>query len=173
VVVGLGPSIVVVVADLEVVRVVEAARGVGASVVQLHGEESPADVAQLREQGPWEIWKALSVRGVEDALRGVDAYSGVVDGILLDGWHPHRRGGTGAVFSWKDVAAVRGSIPDELRLVAAGGLNPGNVEEAVRLLKPHVVDVSSGVEAAPGIKSAEKVSEFIQNAHRAGKRRSQ
>ncbi len=173
VVVGLGPSVVAVVADLEIARIVEAARHIGASVLQLHGEESPADVARLREQGPWEIWKALSVRGVEEVLRGVDAYSEVVDGILLDGWHPRRRGGSGATFSWKDVAEVRGRFPGALRLVVAGGLNPGNVEEAVRVLKPHVVDVSSGVEKAPGIKSAERISEFILNAHRAGTRRSE
>jgi phosphoribosylanthranilate isomerase len=164
---------VAVVADLETGRVVEAARHIGASVLQLHGEEAPADVARLRGQGPWEIWKALSVRQVEEVLQGVDAYAGVVDGILLDGWHPRQRGGTGATFSWKDVAKVRGRFPDGLRLVAAGGLNPGNVEEAARVLKPHVVDVSSGVEAAPGVKSAEKISEFILKAHRAGTRRSE
>ena len=173
VVAGLEASVVAVVADLETARVVEAAKHIGASVLQLHGEESLAEIARLREQGPWEIWKALSVRKVEEVLQGVDAYAGVVDGILLDGWHPRQRGGTGATFAWKDVAEVRGRFPDGIRLVAAGGLNPGIVEEAVRVLKPHVVDVSSGVESAPGIKSAEKVNEFIQNARRAGKRRSQ
>jgi phosphoribosylanthranilate isomerase len=65
------------------------------------------------------------------------------------------------------VAAVRETFPDGLRLIAAGGLTPENVEEAVLRLAPDVVDVSSGVEERPGIKSPEKVRAFVRNARRA------
>lgn len=166
---GLEPPVVAVVADLEVARAAETAGVVGAQVIQLHGEESPLYLAELRTRGPWELWKALSVRGVEDVRRGLEAYAGVADGIVLDGWHPSRKGGTGVAFSWKDVSELRGSFPQGLRLVAAGGLDPGNVEEAIRVLEPHVVDVSSGVEEAPGVKSPERVKAFILSVRRAGK----
>ncbi len=166
---GLGVPVVMVVADLELARIVDAAGLIGAGIIQLHGEEPPRQVAELKERGPWEVWKALRVRIGEDARRGIEAFSGVADGILLDGWHPVQKGGSGTAFSWEDVATVRGSFPEGIRLVAAGGLNPENVEEAIRRLEPHVVDVSSGVEDRAGIKSSEKVRAFIRNARRVGK----
>lgn len=166
---GLALPVVAVVADLPLHRAVEEAGIVGAAVVQLHGREPPAYVTDLRERGPWELWKALSVKGIPDVLRGLDAYADAVDGILLDGWHPRQRGGSGTPFSWEEVAKIRGSFPGGLRLIAAGGLTPENVEEVIRVLRPDVVDVSSGVEERPGIKSPDKVTAFIRNARRAGK----
>lgn len=145
-----------------------AARVSGASGIQLHGEESPADAKALGEMGGWSIWKAIRVRAAGDVLTAVETFGEVVDGLLLDGWHPERRGGTGVRFDWSDVSRIRGSVPDALELVAAGGMNPGNVGEAIRALRPDVVDVSSGVEARPGIKDPERVRAFIQAAKSAG-----
>ena len=165
---GLAPSAVVVVADLAVGAAAGVAREVGASVIQLHGEESPEVVALLRDAGPWKVWKALRVRGLDDVEEGLDRYGSVVDGILLDGWHPNHRGGTGRAFSWDEVEGVGRDIPPGVSFIAAGGLGPENVGEAIRRLRPHVVDVSSGVERSPGIKDPRKVSEFIHEAWRAG-----
>jgi phosphoribosylanthranilate isomerase len=158
---------VAVVADLPLDRAVAELRLVGAAIVQLHGVESPGFAGDLKGLGSWRVWKAIRVRSVDDVLRGIEAYGDVVDGILLDGWHPRHRGGSGTAFSWEEVAAVRESFPDGLRLIAAGGLTPENVEEAVLRLAPDVVDVSSGVEERPGIKSPEKVRAFVRNARRA------
>ncbi|MFC1791469.1 N-(5'-phosphoribosyl)anthranilate isomerase, partial [Gemmatimonadota bacterium] len=70
--------------------------------------------------------------------------------------------GTGTSFDWEKVARLRDGIPPDIRLIAAGGLSPENVGEALGLLRPHLVDVSSGVERAPGIKDPRRVSRFIQ-----------
>ena len=163
---GLAPPAVAVVANLPLDRTVTAAQTVGASVLQLHGEEPPNLVGDLKGLGQWKVWKAIRVKCVEDILRGLDAYGAVVDGILLDGWHPRLRGGSGTPFSWGDVAEIRGRFPDGVHLIAAGGLNPENVEEAILRLDPHVVDVSSGVEESPGIKNSEKLRAFVRNARR-------
>ena len=91
---------------------------------------------------------------------GTIAASPPGDALLLDGG----RGGTGERFDWAAVAEVRERLPAGLELVVAGGLSPGNVAEAVRLLRPDVVDVSSGVEAEPGRKSPEAVRAFVTAA---------
>jgi phosphoribosylanthranilate isomerase len=161
---GLGVPIVIVTADMGPSAVTAAAEPIGASVVQLHGEETPEEAADLGGRGPWSVWKALQVKDSEDVIRTVERYRGHVDGVLLDGWHPNRKGGTGASFSWSEVARKRDRLPDDLLLVVAGGLTPGNVEEAIRHLRPHVVDVSSGVEVSPGIKNPELMAAFVHAA---------
>ncbi len=144
--------------------VVEEARSVGAGVVQLHGVEPPDLVRRLKEVGDWEVWKSVRVRSVGDAVEAFEAYRGVADGVLLDGWHPGRAGGTGRTFSWTDVSRVRSGLPEGTALIAAGGLTVANVSEAVRLLRPDIVDVSSGVESEVGIKDHAKVRAFIEAA---------
>ena len=117
-----------------------------ASVIQLHGEEDGEYVEELRRRGMWAIWKAVRVRDPADVTRAVEALGAFVDGLLLDGWHPDRPGGSGVSFSWEGARVVRDRIPPNLKVIAAGGLTPGNVAEAVRALRPDVVDVDSGVE---------------------------
>jgi phosphoribosylanthranilate isomerase len=89
--------------------------------------------------------------------------------VLLDGWSADARGGTGRAFPWAEVAARLHAAPG-LRLVAAGGLRPDNVAEAVRTLRPYAVDVSSGVELAPGEKDPAAVHRFIRAAREARSR---
>jgi len=158
-----GVPSVIVVADLGPSEIREAAEMVGASIIQLHGEESPEVVMELHEAGPWKVWKALRVRGQADLMEGLARFGEVADGLLLDAWHPGRRGGTGVRFSWEEVAEVRTAVPPRLLLVAAGGLAPDNVREAVITLRPQVVDVSSGVEERPGIKDRIRVEAFIRS----------
>jgi phosphoribosylanthranilate isomerase len=142
---------------------------VGATIIQLHGDESPEYAWDLGERGPWKIWKALRVKDIEDVLLGIATYGSSVDGLLLDGWHPRHRGGSGLPFDWRAVEEIRGSFPEGLQFIAAGGLRPENVEEAVRRMAPHVLDVSSGVEVRPGVKSRKKIRAFIRNARRPGR----
>jgi phosphoribosylanthranilate isomerase len=119
--------------------------------------------AALREAG-WTVWKAVRPRDGAEFEAAARAWSGAVDALLLDGWSPDAPGGTGARFPWTEVAALRGALSAGTGLVAAGGLLPGNVARAVRLLRPDVVDVSSGVESSPGIKDPGAVRDFVAAA---------
>lgn len=130
-------------------------------VLQLHGEEAPEDVADIRAVGAWSVWKALRPRNRAEFLDGLATYASVVDGILLDGLTPHGGGGRGATFPWAEVEAVRAEFPAGVRLIVAGGLSAQNVGEAVRRLAPDGVDVSSGVESELGQKSVEKMKAFV------------
>ena len=136
----------------------------GASVIQLHGEENVEYVEELRRRGMWTIWKAVRVRDPEDVTRAVEGLGTSVDGLLLDGWHPDRPGGSGVSFSWEGVRVMRDQIPSALKVIVAGGLTPGNVADAVRLLRPDVVDVVSGVELNIRRKDPELIGAFVRKA---------
>lgn len=159
-----GCSLVAVLVDETPSRAAQLARATGASVLQLHGNEPAPVVAALRDLGDWSIWKALRVREADEVFAGLETYDGLVDGILLDGWHPEHRGGSGVRFPWDVIAEARDRFPDDLEFVAAGGLQPSNVAEAVRRLRPDVVDVSSGVEIRHGIKDPGRIRTFVRNA---------
>jgi phosphoribosylanthranilate isomerase len=126
----------------------------GLDLVQLHGEETPAfcDAVQRR------VIKAFRVKD-STVLDDMAAYQ--VAGYLLDAWSPVAHGGTGTTFNW-DIAA-RAAV--SRRIILAGGLTPENVAGAIASVKPYAVDVSSGVESAPGKKVAERVSRFIRSSH--------
>jgi phosphoribosylanthranilate isomerase len=159
---------VLVVADQDLAEIEKAAALVEASVVQLHGQETPEIAGALRSAGPWDVWKALRVRGPGELQTALSRFHGHVDGFLLDAWHPAKMGGTGTVFSWDAVSEVRGTFPEGLTFVTAGGLRPGNVREAIEKLRPDVVDVSSGIEEGPGLKDRSLVEAFIQNVRGSG-----
>lgn len=138
-----------------------AAKAAGVDVLQLHGDEPPGLAARLRERG-WEVWKAVRAKDADDFSAAVARYAGAVDALLVDGYTPHTHGGAGVSFPWEAVAERLGELPPGVRLIAAGGLRPDNVAEAVRILRPHAVDVSSGVEAAPGRKDPQAVRDFVR-----------
>jgi phosphoribosylanthranilate isomerase len=121
-------------------------------LLQFHGGEPPELCASLGRR-----WiKAIRMRPGLDAMAQADQYQGA-SGILLDTYDPARPGGTGAAFDWARVPPALAP-----RVVLAGGLNPGNVAEAIRLVRPYAVDVSGGVESAQGIKDLVKISAFMQ-----------
>jgi phosphoribosylanthranilate isomerase len=152
-------------------RVIDAARDLALDAVQLHGDESIDQIRRIRDGVACEIWKAIRVKHAADLTRGVSMYGGQVAAILLDGWSPDAHGGAGVSFDWKAVAeAGMPDAPARLRLIVAGGLTPGNVAAAVALLHPAVVDVSSGVEVAPGRKSPGKIHAFVAAARGNGNR---
>jgi phosphoribosylanthranilate isomerase len=159
-----GASRVGVFVDAPLDDVLGAATSLRLDIVQLHGSEDLAFVVRLRAGGPWRVWKAVRPRSADEFLAAVETYGEAVDGMLLDGWSARAAGGTGASFSWKEIAVHRDRLPRTVQLVAAGGLRPDNVGVAVAVLRPDVVDVSSGVESAVGRKSAALIRAFIANA---------
>lgn len=143
--------------------VAAAARTLGLDAVQLHGVESREYVQELRRSTDAEIWKAVRVRSPLDAAPVIEDLADHTDAILLDGWSAEGHGGVGAVFDWSAVARA-GVVAPGIRLIVAGGLNAGNVAVAVSVLRPAMVDVSSGVEDAPGRKSAALIEAFVAAA---------
>lgn len=135
-------------------RVVEMAHKSGVKAVQLHGRETPAQCIEVGKQIKWVI-KAFGAG--DENLPLADQYG--TDLILLDAPSP----GSGKVFDW----SLAGDAPDSVRLILAGGLNPQNVAAAVEEVQPWGVDVSSGVESAPGRKDALAVKRFIEKARAA------
>ena len=130
-------------------------------VLQLHGAESPARVAELKARFGLPVWKALPVAGRDDVLRA-NAYTSAADLILFDAKTPKGTlpGGMGVAFDWNLVARWKGACAWGL----AGGLFAENVAEAVRLTGAPLVDTSSGVESAPGVKDAAKIAAFCAAA---------
>lgn len=164
---GPGPRRVGVFVDAAFEEVLEAAAYASLDVVQLHGAESPEQAARLRSEGGLEVWKAVRPLDGRAFRRGVQAYAGAVDAVLVDGWTAEAAGGTGARFPWEAVAVELGEV-GPVRLGIAGGLDADNVAEAVRRLRPAFVDVSSGVEAARCRKDPDRVERFIAAARAAG-----
>ena len=144
--------------------VLRRARGLELAVVQLHGSESPNYCKKIREAGDWKVWKAARVIDGDSSSQALDAYADVADGILLEGWSDRGHGGVGASFEWAIAASMRDSWPGDLQLVLAGGLNADNVADAIDQVQPNIVDVSSGVEAALGIKDHQAVKAFVSAA---------
>ena len=122
------------------------------TAVQLHGDEPPAYADAL----DWPVFRAVSVADLQLAS---EAWAPETP-LLVDNIDPVRRGGTGAVIDWSQAAAMA----SKRRIVLVGGLTPDNVASAIRAVRPFGVDVSSGVEASPGVKDFGKVAEFIANA---------
>jgi phosphoribosylanthranilate isomerase len=128
-------------------------------VVQLHGDETREMAEALRASG-LVVWKAVRPRHADEFITSAEHFDGVVDGLLLDGWSPLGAGGTGTRFPWDEVAPIRHRLDPSIRLIVAGGLNEQNVADVIALLSPDVVDVSSGVESAPGVKDTERIRRF-------------
>lgn len=127
-------------------------------MIQLHGDEAPERVAEVRARWGLPVMKAVGVAGPEDLARA-RAYEGVADQLLLDAKAPKGAslpGGNGVSFDWGLLQGFTSSVPWML----AGGLTPFNVAEAVRVSGARQVDVSSGVESAPGVKDAGLVRAF-------------
>lgn len=134
--------------------------------IQLHGGETPDRVASVKTRaGAVEVWKAFPVSEAADL--DVAATYGAADRWLFDARAPagaDRRGGHGASFDWTLLAGRRFDRPWFL----AGGLTPGNVAEAVSETGAEAVDVSSGVESAPGVKDASLIVRFVEAARETG-----
>lgn len=125
-------------------------------LLQFHGNESPEFCAAFGRP----YVKALSMRAQPDLADCARRYHGAA-ALLLDSHLPGQAGGTGTIFDWRAVPQVPG-----MPLILAGGLHAANVAEAIRAVRPYAVDVSSGVESAPGIKDVAKMAEFVREVNR-------
>lgn len=139
---------------------------VAPGMIQLHGKESPDRARAIRETTGRPIIKALSIAAAGD-VAAAEAYRGAADLILFDAKPPRREnalpGGNGVSFDWSLLAPLKGRMDFAL----SGGLNPDNVAEAIAATGPALVDVSSGVETAPGQKDSALIHRFVAAARRA------
>ncbi|WP_320178301.1 phosphoribosylanthranilate isomerase [Roseovarius pacificus] len=131
-------------------------------MLQLHGSESPERVAGVKSRYGLPVMKAVGIADAGD-LPQLETYGRVADQLLVDAKPPKgadRPGGNAMAFDWTLIAGRRWPVPWML----AGGLTPENVAQAVRLTGARQVDVSSGVESAPGVKDADKMRAFVEAA---------
>ena len=146
-------------ADFSVATISHVVALTNMDTVQLHGTESIEFCQELRQALPdTEIIKAWRVRTSSD-LVAIQAYSPVVDSLLLDAYDPNALGGTGQTLDWEQLSTFKPSIP----WLLAGGLTPDNVCTALSQLYPDGIDLSSGVEVSPGNKNLDLVDRLFVN----------
>ena len=136
---------------------------VAPDMIQLHGAETPERVAEIKALTSLPVMKAVAIAGQDDVERAL-GYAGTADRLLLDAKPPKDRenalpGGNGVTFDWRLIEGREWPLPWML----SGGLTAENVAEAVRLTGAAAVDVSSGVEKAPGIKDAALIGAFLES----------
>ncbi|GLQ33757.1 N-(5'-phosphoribosyl)anthranilate isomerase [Amylibacter marinus] len=145
--------------DVELEQILDA---VPLDMIQLHGSETPERVSEIKDRFSLPVMKAVGLADEGD-LPALQEYGRVCDQLLVDAKPPKNAdlpGGNGLAFDWRLIAGRRWAVPWML----AGGLTPENVADAIRLTGATQVDVSSGVEAAVGVKDAELISDFIDAA---------
>jgi phosphoribosylanthranilate isomerase len=156
-------------------EIVTAVRDADLTGVQLHANDDPDLPRRLRSHFAAEATPSpvsiLAVLAFSDdmepqieAIARDAARDGAIDALLIDSRSPVGHGGTGTRYDWQAAQHMFRKVAPGLRLIAAGGLNPDNVAEAIRTLTPWGVDVATGVEAAPGRKDPARVAAFIRNA---------
>lgn len=140
-------------------------REVAPDFLQLHGRESMERVSALKTRFGKPMMKALPIASEKD-LEAAERYSSVADWILFDAQPPKdatRPGGHGKSFDWNLLQRLKRTKP----IMLSGGLDPDNVAAAIHTVRPDAVDVSSGVEKAPGVKDIAKINAFVANARTA------
>ncbi len=153
-----GPKTVGVFVNTDAAMVNHSCAIAGFDQVQLHGDESPAYCRRMTLP----VIKAFSVKPSTNArslARILTAYQDCVEIFLLDTWHSDLAGGTGKSFDWNVAKTLAVDFP----IILAGGLNPGNVKQAVQAASPWGVDISSGIEHAPGEKDFDLVTDFFDS----------
>ncbi|NDW00245.1 phosphoribosylanthranilate isomerase [Yangia sp. PrR002] len=161
--VGLAKVALVVDADDALLQ--EITDNVPLDILQLHGKESVERVVEIRKRFGLPVMKAVGVASEED-LPALEAYGRVADMLLVDAKAPKGGalpGGNGLAFDWRLIAGRRWPVP----WILAGGLTAQNVAQAVRMTGARQIDLSSGVESAPGEKSPELIRDFMQAVRKA------
>ncbi|BDA86932.1 N-(5'-phosphoribosyl)anthranilate isomerase [Aureimonas sp. SA4125] len=151
--------LVVVTVDPDDATIEAIADWVRPDMIQLHGHETPERVAEIRQRTGIPVMKALSI-GTAGDLQTIDRYRGIADRILLDAKRPKGSvlpGGNGVSFDWALLAALDAGA----EYMLSGGLDAGNIAEALSRTQPSGLDVSSGVESAPGIKDTGLIHGFF------------
>jgi len=140
----------------------EITQNVAIDILQLHGSESVERVAQIKARTGLPVMNAIGISDADDLQKIVD-YGRVADMLLVDAKPPKNAdlpGGNGLAFDWRLLAGRKWAVPWML----AGGLTPDNVQQAIQLTGARQVDVSSGMESAPGVKDPAKVAAFVSAA---------
>jgi phosphoribosylanthranilate isomerase len=146
-------------------EIVGVSEQLGLTLLQLHGDEGPSFCGEVARRTGARIVKALQVSGladIQDAARFHTDFQ-LLDARSTEPGHEQLRGGTGETFDWALLAGRRSKVP----LILSGGLNPGNVGEAIERVRPFAVDTASGTESAPGIKDLAKLRDFFAVVERA------
>ena len=153
-------------ADQDVETISSSAHRLGLHVVQLHGNHDSADIERIRKRFRGEIWSVVRVEGSRIPLTTGELFE-AANGVLLDAKVAGQLGGTGRTLPWPELVARLDPLRNgsKAKLVLAGGLRAENVADAIRVLRPDVVDVSSGVETAPGIKDHARMRAFRDAVH--------
>jgi len=144
----------------EIARMSEEAR---LDIVQLHNDPTASDIQSIRGHFGGEVWAAIRIAGHHIPPESEQLFDGA-DAVVLDARSEKRLGGTGRALPWNDMAIDLARDRGSSAVVLAGGLTPSNVAGAIRTLAPDVVDVSSGIESAPGIKDPWLMREFFAAA---------
>ena len=142
-------------------RIADMADEVGLHVVQLHHDPVPDDVDAVRRSFDGEIWTSIRISGPR-LSNDFDELFETADGVLLDARSEKGLGGTGITLPWNALAHELTRDRLHAELILAGGLTPKNVAEAIRILAPDVVDVSSGIERSPGVKDPSLMRDFYE-----------
>lgn len=142
-------------------QIIEISEIAGLDAVQLHGDESPKFLAELKTRTGLVIIKAFRV---SPDFRPTNVLNFGADAILLDAYSIEGYGGTGENFDWQVAKSVQAVFP---KMYLAGGLNAANIAEAILSVRPYAVDACSGLESSKGIKDGKKVEAFIRNARQA------
>ncbi len=130
---------------------------VALDVIQFHGDETPEQCQMIAEQVKRRWYKAIQVKPYVDIVDEIRQYQQAgASAVLLDAWHPELKGGTGHTFDWSQFPQL------DIPLILAGGLNAGNIQQAIKVTQPYAVDVSGGVESAKGIKDRQLIQRFMQ-----------
>ena len=155
-------KVVLLLVNMEAKPTGEALDAVRPDVVQFHGSETPEWLALIKNNTALEVWKAWGVRNA-DSLAKATKYAGAVHRMLYDAPANKAPGGQGLAIDWSLLANHRHELPWGL----AGGLTPANVAEAIAQTRAPLVDASSGLESAPGVKDANLVRAFCEAARKA------
>ena len=155
-------KVVLLLVSMEALPTAQALEAVKPDVVQFHGAETPEWLALIKNNTPLEVWKAVGVRDAE-SLDYARTFTGAVDKVLYDAAAGALPGGNGLALDWSLLAGARHDIPWGL----AGGLTPSNVAEAIRATRAPLVDASSGLETAPGVKDVDLIRAFCKAAREA------
>jgi phosphoribosylanthranilate isomerase len=141
---------------LPTAKAIEAVRP---DIIQFHGGEAPQWLGAIKGALPLELWKAVGVRGMETLIDTL-SYRGAADRVIYDAAPGVLPGGNGLALDWSLLTSFKHELPWGL----AGGLTPDNVSEAIRVTGAPMVDASSGLESAPGVKDPGKIRAFVQAA---------
>jgi phosphoribosylanthranilate isomerase len=148
--------------------ILDEARHIGLDVIQLHGHFSRDEMARVRDSFEGAVWSVIPV-DASNREAGEDLLEAALlaDAVVMDTSVGGKSGGTGRTFDWEHAKPIVSALRDRVDFILAGGLTPLNVAEAIRALRPDIVDVSSGVESEPGIKDPELMKAFAEQVRSA------